>query len=190
MNSITLGPDPGVTRTTWPSAGAGQGVSTWADLSDTPQNYGAVDQLIVSLGPGTGNRFRYAGIAALLPDAVTFSTSVTTPRIILNGEGRNTWPTAGVNNFVDLHDVGITALAQAQSRVLRVNSQGTSIEAAQLSFLDLFGTPSAYGTAGQSVIVNAGADGLTFGAATAGGGRKRLRFGFSRLTNGWRRVHS
>ena len=38
------------------------------------------------------------------------------------------------------------------------------------NFIGLTDTPSSYGTAGQSVIVNPAADGLIFGAASGGAG--------------------
>ena len=180
VSSITLGTGPEATRTSWPQPGAGQGVSTWADLTDTPPNYGNAGQIPVSLGAGTGVRFAYRGIAAILPDAVTFATSVTTGSITLNGITRNTWPAAGVNNFVDLHDVGVHALATNRLGVLRINAQGTSIEAVAASaiggtFIGQSDTPNVWGTAGQAVVINSTANGLVF--ADAAGAANAVEFG-------------
>ena len=147
---ITLG---GQRLTAWPAAGAG--ASTWIGLSDTPGDYGQEGQLPVSLGAGSeAQRIRWQSFASLIPPSISLTGNLSVGgNITLGGQTRDTWPAAGISNFVDCHDVHIN-LAQSASRYVVVNPAGTQIIAIQPSFLtSLAGVTTFSGTPADGKVL-------------------------------------
>ena len=147
---ITLG---GQRLTAWPTAGAG--ASTWIGLSDTPGDYGQVDQIPVSLGAGSDpQRIRWQSFASLIPPNINLTGNLSVGgNLTLGGQTRDTWPAPGISNFVDCHDVNIN-LSQAGGRYVTINPAGTQIIAIQPSFLtSLAGVTTFSGTPADGKVL-------------------------------------
>jgi plastocyanin len=108
--------------------------------ADNVTNSGAATQVLVSNGDGTftwSNQSGGGGGAITIEDeGVALSTDAT------------------ALNFVG---AGVTATGNGTTKTITISGGGGGG-----SSLDLTDTPSSYGTAGQSLVVNSGADGLEF----------------------------